>query len=107
VLPWKSFRRRTLELLQRDATVIDEEELCRDICHGGLICWGGQQNSTGMEAGVPWDVRSWEPALWFLEKYRFLVGGWDDEMWKGARYWHHARGEKLRLPTPYILQDLI
>jgi hypothetical protein len=84
-----------LEALRHDPPLLDEEELCHDICIGGLICWGGQQNSMGMEAGVPWDMRSWEPAIWFMKKYRSLVGDWNDDMWKSVRWWHNARGERL------------
>lgn len=75
--------------------MFDEDELCTDLVKGALICWGSQQNSFGMEAGVPWDVRSWEPKVWFLRKYWYLVGDWDDEMWKSARLWHEVRGETI------------
>lgn len=81
--------------MQHDPPLFDEEELCDDFSKGALVCWGSQQNSLGMEAGVPWDVRSWEPQVWFLRKYWFLVGDWDDEMWKSARWWHDMRGEIL------------
>ena len=39
-----------------------------------MIVWGSQGNNLGMGACSPWDMRSWEPQLWFLKKYWFLVG---------------------------------
>jgi hypothetical protein len=95
VLPWASFRQKALEAIRQEPPLLDEDELCRDICTGGLICWGAQQNSMGMEAGVPWDMRSWEAAVWFMNKYSFLVGDWNGEMWRGVRWWHNVRGERL------------
>lgn len=74
---------------------MDEDQLCRDLTMGGLTCWGAQQNLSGMEAGVPWDARSWEPQVWFLKRYQKYSGGWEGEMWKAARYWHSLRNEKL------------
>ena len=26
-----------------------------------------------MQAGVSWDMRSWEPAVWFLKKHWYLL----------------------------------
>ncbi|KAI5465922.1 hypothetical protein BGZ63DRAFT_420456 [Mariannaea sp. PMI_226] len=94
IFPFKTFRERILEALDHDPPLIDEDILCQDLLTG-LTCWGSQQNTLGMEATVPWDARSWEPRIWFLQKYRNLVGGWDDEMWKGARWWHSMRGERI------------
>ena len=82
-----------------DPPLFDEEEMCDDMCQNALVCWGGQgssgRGSGGMGAGVPWDSRSWEPQPWFLKKYWFLVGDWDDEMWTAARWWHAMRNEPL------------
>ncbi len=75
--------------------IIDEDDLCHDLLQDGLVCWGGKDNPRGMAASAPWDARSWEPKVWFLRKYWFLVGGWNDEMWSSARWWHAMRGEKL------------
>jgi len=66
-----------------------------DLLREAMVCWGSQGNPQGMDAALPWDVRSWEPRVWFLKKYWFLVGGWDDEMWSSARWWHSIRGEKI------------
>ena len=100
VLPFRSFRDNALKALQHDPPLFDEDEFCFDFCGGGLICWGSQQSSMGMEAGVPWDARSWEPQVWFLKKYWYLVGGWNDDMWRAARWWHSLRGEKINMHAP-------
>ncbi|KAH6898279.1 hypothetical protein B0T10DRAFT_472192 [Thelonectria olida] len=102
VIPYKAFRDKVLEALDHEQPLLDEDILCEDLLTG-LTCWGSQQNALGMGAAVPWDVRSWEPSLWFLNKYRDLVGGWEDEMWKGARTWHSMRGERVQeldIPSP-------
>ncbi|KAF7544191.1 hypothetical protein G7Z17_g10141 [Cylindrodendrum hubeiense] len=94
VLPFKALRENIIKALDHDQPVIDEDELCHDLLTG-LVCWGSQHNTIGMGATVPWDARCWEPSIWFLHKYRNFVGGWDDEMWKGARWWHNMRGERI------------
>lgn len=105
VIPYPSFRSRILQALDTDQPLLDEDILCHDLLTG-LTCWGsgpGSQHSNpqGMGAALPWDVRSWEPSLWFLKKYRDYVGGWNDDMWKGARTWHAMRGERVQeLETP-------
>ena len=92
--------------------LLDEDELCYDMnVADGLICWGSQIGNAGtgvsaqamrdsvssrdMRACVPWDMHSWEPQVWFLKKYWYLVGGWDDDMWRNCRWWHSMRGEDL------------
>jgi hypothetical protein len=77
--------------------LLDEEKLCVDFTNDGLICWGsqGEGMNGGMDTGVPWDSRSWEPQVWFLEKYWFLVGGYEDEMWRSAKWWCGMQGEKI------------
>lgn len=96
VIPFPSFRERALKAIAHDPPLFDEDELCCDICsREGLIVWGSQGNNQGMEACRPWDMRSWEPKPWFLRKYHFLAGGWDDEMWRAARWWHMMRNERI------------
>ncbi|KAG8165423.1 hypothetical protein KVR01_005698 [Diaporthe batatas] len=96
VIPFPSFRDRALRAIAQEPPLLDEDELCRDICSNeGLIVWGSQGNSRGMEAARPWDMRSWEPKPWFLRKYHFLVGGWEDEMWRATRWWHMMRNERI------------
>lgn len=96
VIPFPAFRERALKAIAHDPPLFDEDELCYDICNlEGLIVWGSQGNNRGMEACRPWDMRSWEPKPWFLRKYHFLAGGWEDEMWRAARWWHMMRNEKI------------
>lgn len=96
VIPFPSFRERALKAIAHDPPLLDEDELCCDICsREGIIVWGSQGNDRGMEACRPWDMRSWEPKPWFLRKYYFLAGGWEDEMWRAARWWHMMRNERI------------
>ncbi|KAF5004742.1 hypothetical protein FDECE_8787 [Fusarium decemcellulare] len=92
VVPFRSFRENIMKALMHDPPLIDEDMLCHDLLAGGFTCWGSGHNPLGMGAAVPWDARSWEPSVWFLLKYRQLTGGWDDEMWKSARWWHSLMG---------------
>jgi len=101
IIPFPSFRSRALQALACEPPLFDEEEMCHDMRRDALIVWGsqGQKDSSpskvDMGAAMPWDKRSWEPQVWFLKKYWFLVGGVDDEMWRAARWWHDMRNEKL------------
>ncbi|KAH8799068.1 hypothetical protein F5884DRAFT_812555 [Xylogone sp. PMI_703] len=95
VLPFPTFRERTLVAVGYDPPLIDEEELCMNLMNDGLVCWGSQDSNGGIDAGMPWDSRSWEPQVWFLKKYWFLVGAQDDEMWSCTKWWHGMRGEKI------------
>lgn len=106
------------ENLKRNGTsiempcLLDEDELCYDMnVADGLMCWGSQVGNAGasqsaqakrdsgsardMRSCQPWDMRSWEPQVWFLKKYWYLVGGWDDDMWRNCRWWHSMRGDDL------------
>lgn len=98
IIPFKTFRESALKALEQNDGSLDEDQLCTDLGAGGLVCWGSQQSSLGMEAGVPWDVRAWEPQTWFLQKYWYLCGSWEDEMWQSAKWWHDTRGQKLDIP---------
>lgn len=101
LLPFPSFRQRALQALAQDPPLFDEDELCVDIStNNGLVVWGALGNNKGMEACRSWDMRSWEPQSWFLRKYWFLVGGWEDDMWKAARWWHAVRNERIGAAEP-------
>ncbi|KEY71444.1 hypothetical protein S7711_10101 [Stachybotrys chartarum IBT 7711] len=100
VIPFASFRQRAVAALAATPPLFDESEMCQDMEGEGLICWGGGGNdarSSGIAAEVPWDSRSWEPRVWFLRKYWYLVGGWEDEMWRSARWWAAMRNEQISL----------
>lgn len=101
VIPFPSFRQRALQALTQEPPLFDEDELCADISmENGLVIWGSLGNGQGMEACRPWDMRSWEPQPWFLRKYWFLVGGWEDEMWKASRWWRAVRNERIGAAGP-------
>lgn len=123
VLPFPVFREKALRALTCDPPLFDEDELCVDLTvNGGLVVWGTQGNNQGMDACRSWDMRSWEPKPWFLKKYWFLCGGWEDEskycdflvvspilmrtwlmsatVWKTARWWHAMRNERLPSRPP-------
>ncbi|KAH8894608.1 hypothetical protein GQ53DRAFT_804822 [Thozetella sp. PMI_491] len=106
IIPFKTFRERCMAAISSTPPMIDEWEMCDDLFKEALICWGsrGSEERGGMSAAVPWDARSWEPSLWFLKKYWFLVGGWDDEMWTAARWWHAMRDEELDVRDVYELR---
>ncbi|OCL13810.1 hypothetical protein AOQ84DRAFT_282391, partial [Glonium stellatum] len=97
ILPFPNFRDRVLAATSTDPPLIDEDELCLDFSNDGMVCWGSTSGNLGMQAGVSWDMRSWEPAIWFLRKYWFLIDGQEDDMWKSARWWHMMRGERMRI----------
>ncbi|KAJ4323452.1 hypothetical protein N0V84_004324 [Fusarium piperis] len=105
VIPFKSFRDNIIKALLHDPPLLDEDMLCADLLAGGFTCWGSRRSPLGMNAGVPWDARSWEPSIWFLLKYRQLTGGWDDEMWKSARWWHSVRGERIQMAQAMSMVD--
>jgi len=92
ILPFPLFRAKALAALSCTPPLLDEDALCIDFTNDGLVCWGSRGTSAGMNAGAPWDARSWEPQGWFLQKYWFLVGGVEDEMWRCAKRWREIRG---------------
>lgn len=98
LIPFASFRQRAIDALAVNPPLIDWRQMCADINAAGMICWGGggdANDSTNIGFQVPWDARSWEPKVWFLRKYWFLVGDWEDEMWTSARWWAAMRNENI------------
>lgn len=96
LIPFASFRQRAIDALSANPPLIDWKQMCADISAAGMICWGGAGGeSTNIAFEMPWDARSWEPKVWFLKKYWFLVGGWEDEMWSSARWWAAMRNEYI------------
>ena len=96
ILPFPTLR-KNLIIHQEE---IDEDELFQDLLTG-LVCWGGagigrkdREDSTGYAStGTPWDVRSWEARVWFLQKYWTLLGGEDGELGRQSEWWRGIRGE--------------
>ena len=96
ILPFPTLRRNLITHLEE----IDEDEFFQDMITG-LVCWGGagigrkdREESTGnASTGTPWDVRSWEARVWFLQKYWTLLGGEDGELVRQSEWWRSVRGE--------------
>lgn len=98
LIPSPTFRQRVIQAISVEPPMIDEDDLCKDIEHDGLICWGSQVRSregSPIGSGAPWDIRSWEAQTWFMKKWWFLIGGKDGELFKQSQWWHALRGDKL------------
>ncbi|KAF2812533.1 uncharacterized protein BDZ99DRAFT_558599 [Mytilinidion resinicola] len=88
-LPYPSLRDRIITALNASPALVSRSELCGDFTTDGFKCWGS--GAGVLDQGSASDMRSWEPELWVLRKYWFLV---DDELWRSARWWRGMRGEK-------------
>lgn len=96
ILPFPTLRKNLITHQEE----MDEDEFFHDILTG-LVCWGGagvgkkdRQNSTGYAStGTPWDVRSWEAKVWFLNKYWKFLGGEDGELVRQSEWWRNIRGD--------------
>ncbi|KAI9879313.1 MAG: hypothetical protein M1830_008964 [Pleopsidium flavum] len=96
ILPFPTLRKNLITHQEE----IDEDEFFHDMLTG-LVCWGGagigrkdREDSTGYAStGTPWDVRSWEARVWFLEKYWTLLGGEDGELVRQSEWWRSIRGD--------------
>ena len=98
-LPFPTFRRRALAALAADPPLLDEDDLCIDLMlNDGLVCWGSVDN--GVDHGTPWDCHSWEAKEWFLQKWWWLVGGQDSELFQSSRWWASQRGERISMKLP-------
>lgn len=90
--PWPAFRSKIIVAVSTDPPHIDKEELCLDLLHGGIRCWGSTTTSLhGRGDGVPWDARSWEVAPWLFEKWEMLTDGRNGEMWRNSSWWRSMR----------------
>ncbi|ETS76075.1 hypothetical protein PFICI_11462 [Pestalotiopsis fici W106-1] len=88
LIPWPTFRANVLAAISQSPPTINEDDLCMDLANDGVRCWGNTGTSLhGRGEGMPWDSRSWEAAPWFLEKWRCLIGGEDDEISRNSAWW--------------------
>lgn len=121
LLPFSSLRARAISLGATTPPMYDFLELKHDVMRDGLICWRTRESGASGGGGVthggpgdgryrgigtggtgngePWDMRNWEVAAWFAEKWRMLVGGEDEEPWKQSRWWRKMRGESEDIGT--------
>jgi Domain of unknown function (DUF3425) len=95
LIPLPGFRERAIMLSSTSPALLNPLELKRDIMEGGLMCWGSRNDPFHEGNGQPWDLRSWEAAPWFLNKWKLLVGGKDGELWKQSLWWRNLRGDTL------------
>lgn len=94
ILPFPSIRRHLIEVLSHDSPLIDEHEFWEDLRKDAIVCWGNASAELS-GGGVPWDARSWEAKPWFLNKWRYVLGDEDEELWRASRWWREIRGEYL------------
>ena len=93
LVPWPSLRDGLIKASLADPPIIDEDDFCFDMVHGGLRCWGNMLGSMhGRGEGVPWDARSWEALPWWLEKWKSILGGEDSEIYRISAWWRAIRG---------------
>lgn len=88
LIPFPGLRACAITLAATSPPLLSPLELKKDIIFGGLVCWGTKKNP----GGQPWDMRSWEAAPWFLEKWRLLVDGRDGELSRQSTWWRGMRG---------------
>ena len=101
VLPFPTLRKNLIE----GGNAFVEEELYYDLLNG-LVCWGGagissrdkrDSSSASISTGTPWDCRSWEARIWFVQKYWELLGGEEGELVRQSEWWRNMRGDETDL----------
>ncbi|KAL2210287.1 hypothetical protein CC79DRAFT_1355012 [Sarocladium strictum] len=98
-LPFPTLRRRALAALSTNPPLLESDDLCLDLMlNDGLTCWGST-NPHGSDHGTPWESQSWEASGWFLQKWWWLIGGEDGELWRSSQWWASQRGERI-VPWP-------
>ncbi|KAE8370274.1 hypothetical protein BDV27DRAFT_119580 [Aspergillus caelatus] len=92
IVPFPSFRAKALTAISSGTPAFSEDELCFDLAHDSMRCWGSTATSLhGRGNGTPWDARSWEVSPWFLKKWGFLVGNEDDTIHQNSLWWWSQR----------------
>ncbi|KPM39717.1 hypothetical protein AK830_g6826 [Neonectria ditissima] len=97
LIPLPFLRERAIMLSATMPQTFNLWELKFDIYHrGGLVIWQRDRTGQGGKAESPyyqpWDMRSWEAAPWFLQKWCMVVGGKESAFWKQSVWWHGLRG---------------
>lgn len=70
--------------------------------HGGLMVWRQDKREPTRGSGKlcqPWDMRSWEAAPWFLQKWSLVLDGERDALVKQSRWWKVFQ-QSQRIPFP-------
>lgn len=87
LLPFPLLRANAITMWTLMPHVFDLADFKNDIIfNGALVCW------TSNSSFHPWDMRSWEAAPWFLEKWRMLLDGECGEIWQQSSWWWNMRG---------------
>jgi len=83
-LPFRDFREKLLALRSVEPKIFDEQDFIKDLDYrGAMQCWGP----------TPWENKSWEVQIWFLNKWWKITGGENGEMGTTSRWWRMFRGE--------------
>ncbi|KAL9115011.1 MAG: hypothetical protein Q9227_001255 [Pyrenula ochraceoflavens] len=91
--PWPKFREKLMRASMEGK--LNHMELFMDVLNDGMVCWGNVNRAKGTDRmGVAWDQRSWEARPWFIKKWKWLIGGDDEEIVRGSKWWRFMRGEK-------------
>lgn len=92
LIPWPSFRSKAIIATCVTPPLIDEEDLCLDLMNNAMRCWGSMRSQHGRGEGAPWDMRSWEAAPWFIEKWATLIDGDGGEIARNSAWWRNQMG---------------
>ncbi|KAH6884152.1 hypothetical protein B0T10DRAFT_135315 [Thelonectria olida] len=99
LIPIPFFRERAIMLSVAMPGTFSMWELQKDIfSRDGLMFWQPTRLELGSKSGCPmfqpWDMRSWEAAPWFLEKWCMIFGGAEHSFWKQSIWWNSLRVEE-------------
>ncbi|KAF5022517.1 hypothetical protein F66182_5419 [Fusarium sp. NRRL 66182] len=95
LIPFPLMRERAIMLSAAMPHIFNNWELKLDIyVRGGLILWrqsSKQKSERDRNSYPPWEMKSWEAAPWFLEKWCMITGGEDGELYKQSMGWQVVR----------------
>ncbi|KKK23146.1 hypothetical protein P175DRAFT_0527168 [Aspergillus ochraceoroseus IBT 24754] len=91
LIPIPVLRARAITLAATSPNLVNTFDLKKDIVEGGLVCWGAV-DTANLASGQPWDLRSWEAAPWFLQKWKLLLNGNDGDLWQQSIWFQAMRG---------------
>ncbi|KAI1857012.1 uncharacterized protein JN550_013505 [Neoarthrinium moseri] len=97
VIPIPVLRERVITMSVTLPHLFNNQEMKVDVFyHRALTCWRYDGRETGQGGSFqPWDMRSWEAARWFLQKWRLVVDGEKGELWEQSERWRAQRSGTL------------